>query len=148
MIDSSHKRHFAKAVTWRIVGTLDTMLLAWLISGNPMIGFKIGLTEVATKMFLYYLHERVWYRINLSKEGVLRESKKRHFAKTVTWRLVGSMDTMLVAWIISGNPFIGLKVGLAEITTKMILYYIHERVWYRYNFGLEAKRIERERNEQ
>jgi uncharacterized membrane protein len=148
MIDSSHKRHLAKAVTWRIIGTLDTMLLAWLISGNPMIGFKIGLTEVATKMFLYYLHERVWYKINLSKEGILRESKKRHFAKTVTWRMVGSMDTMLIAWIISGNPFIGLKVGLAEVTTKMILYYIHERIWYRYNFGIETKRIERERNGQ
>ncbi len=136
MIDKSHKRHVAKAITWRVIGTIDTMLLAWLISGNPMTGFKIGMTEFATKFFLYYLHERVWFKINLSKDGVLRESKKRHFAKTVTWRLVGSMDTMLVAWFISGNPFIGLKVGLAEISTKMILYYIHERVWYRSKFGL------------
>jgi uncharacterized membrane protein len=136
MIDKSHKRHVAKAITWRVIGTIDTILLAWLISGNPMTGFKIGMTEFATKFFLYYLHERVWFKINLSKDGVLRESKKRHFAKTVTWRLVGSMDTMLVAWFISGNPFIGLKVGLAEISTKMILYYIHERVWYRSKFGL------------
>lgn len=136
MIDKSHKRHIAKAVTWRIVGTIDTMLLAWLISGNPMIGLKIGLSELATKMFLYYLHERVWFKINLSKEGILRESRKRHIAKTITWRMVGTIDTMLIAWFISGNPFIGLKVGLAEISTKMILYYLHERVWYRSKFGL------------
>jgi len=136
MIDKSHHRHIAKAITWRVVGTIDTMLLAWFISGNPMIGFKIGMTEFATKFILYYLHERVWFKINLSKEGILRESKKRHFAKTVTWRIVGSIDTMMVAWFISGNPFIGLKVGLAEVSTKMILYYIHERVWYRSKFGL------------
>lgn len=139
MIDQSHKRHIAKAITWRIVGTIDTMLLAWLISGNPLIGLKIGLSELLTKMFLYYLHERVWFKINLSKDGILRESRKRHIAKTVTWRMVGTLDTMLVAWFISGNPFIGLKVGLAEISTKMILYYLHERVWYRSKFGLQTK---------
>lgn len=139
MIDRSHKRHIAKAITWRIVGTIDTMLLAWLISGNPLIGLKIGLSELLTKMFLYYLHERVWFKINLSKDGILRESRKRHIAKTVTWRMVGTLDTMLVAWFISGNPFIGLKVGLAEISTKMILYYLHERVWYRSKFGLQTK---------
>lgn len=137
MIDSSHKRHLAKTITWRIVGTLDTMLLAWLISGNPMIGFKIGLTEVATKMILYYLHERIWHKINLTKEGIIKESRKRHILKTISWRIVGSLDTMLVAWIISGNPFIGLKVGLAEISTKMILYYFHERVWYYYTVKKE-----------
>nr|WP_294776591.1 DUF2061 domain-containing protein [uncultured Flavobacterium sp.] len=139
MIDQSHKRHIAKAITWRIVGTIDTMLLAWLISGNPLIGLKIGLSELLTKMFLYYLHERAWFKINLSKDGILRESRKRHIAKTVTWRMVGTLDTMLVAWFISGNPFIGLKVGLAEISTKMILYYLHERVWYRSKFGLQTK---------
>jgi uncharacterized membrane protein len=147
MIDSSHKRHALKAVTWRIVGTIDTMLLAWLISGNPMIGFKIGLSELATKMILYYFHERVWFKINLSKDGVQLESRKRHIAKTVTWRLVGSIDTMLLAWFISGNPFVGMQVGLAEVLTKMILYYFHERLWYRYNFGVENKRKEKLKNE-
>lgn len=40
--DTSHKRHIAKAITWRIIGTLDTMALAWLISGNPLTGVKVG----------------------------------------------------------------------------------------------------------
>ncbi len=139
MRDASHKRHIAKAVTWRLVGTVDTILLSWFITGNPLTGLKIGLAEVITKMVLYYLHERVWFKVNLSKNGVALESRKRHLAKTVTWRLVGTMDTMVLSWIISGNPVMGLKIGLAELLTKMILYYFHERIWYRSRFGLTKK---------
>jgi len=64
-------------------------------------------------------------------------SHKRHVMKTITWRLVGTIDTILIGWVISGNPLIGLKIGSVEIITKMILYYLHERVWYRTNFGVK-----------
>lgn len=139
MSDSSHKRHIAKAVTWRILGTIDTMVLAWIISGDPMIGLKVGLAEVLTKMVLYYLHERIWFRVNLTKNGKLLESRKRHLAKAVTWRFFGTIDTMLLAWLISGSPVVGMKVGLTEVITKIALYYLHERVWYRINFGLPQR---------
>lgn len=136
MKDPSRKRHIAKALTWRIVGSVDTVFLSWLITGNPMTGLKIGYAEVITKMVLYYLHERVWFNINLSKSGLVRESKMRHLAKTVTWRMVGTADTMVLAWLLTGNPLTGVKIGLAELLTKMILYYIHERIWYRIDYGL------------
>ncbi|MBU2938050.1 DUF2061 domain-containing protein [Lacinutrix sp. C3R15] len=136
MADISYKRHIAKTITWRFVGTIDTIILSWIISGDPFTGLKIGFAEVITKMTLYYLHERVWFKINLSKEGEVLESRKRHIAKTVTWRFIGTMDTMLLAWLISGDPLTGLKIGFAEVVTKMLLYYLHERVWYKINFGL------------
>jgi uncharacterized membrane protein len=139
-LDRSKKRHLLKTVSWRIVGTLDTIILSWIISGNPLTGFKIGIAEVITKMVLYYFHERAWFKINLTKDGQMLESRKRHIAKTFTWRLVGTMDTMLLAWIISGNPMIGLKIGFAEVITKMLLYYLHERAWYRVNYGVENLR--------
>ena len=63
--DPSVKRHFAKTITWRIVGTLDTMIIGWLITGNPITGLKIGGIEVITKMILYYCHERIWFKLNL-----------------------------------------------------------------------------------
>jgi len=65
--------------------------------------------------------------------------RKRHIAKTITWRLVGTLDTMLLGWIISGDPMIGVKIGFLELFTKMILYYFHERVWYRSDFGIKNK---------
>lgn len=142
----SYKRHIAKSITWRIIGTLDTILLAWLISGDPLTGLQIGFAEVVTKMLLYYLHERVWFRIRagITKNG---DSKKRHIAKTITWRIVGTIDTMILAWVISGDPMVGLKVGGAEVVTKMILYYLHERGWYKIDYGLKQRR-ERIKKEQ
>ncbi|SDR78235.1 DUF2061 domain-containing protein [Christiangramia echinicola] len=136
---SSHKRHIAKSVTWRLIGTIDTILLSWLITGNPYTGLKIGFSEVVTKMLLYYFHERIWFNV---KAGVTEngDSRKRHIAKTFTWRAVGTLDTMLLAWWISGDPFTGLKIGGVELITKMILYYLHERVWYKIDFGLKKRR--------
>lgn len=66
-------------------------------------------------------------------------SHKRHVMKTITWRLVGTIDTILIVWVVSGNPLIGLKIGSVETITKMILYYLHERVWYKTNFGVRKK---------
>jgi uncharacterized membrane protein len=133
--DPSYKRHLAKTITWRTVGTLDTIVLSWLITGNPFMGLKIGFSEVVTKMVLYYLHERVWYRIGI------QESRKRHLIKTISWRAIGTLDTIMLSWFITGNPLTGLKIGLAEVFTKMVLYYLHERVWYRINFGLPGRKM-------
>ena len=130
MAKVSHKRHIAKTITWRILGTIDTIVISWIITGNPFTGLKIGFSEVFTKMVLYYLHERLWIRLPIP------ESKKRHLVKTFSWRFIGTMDTILLSWIISGNPVTGLKIGGVEVITKMILYYVHERIWYRINFGI------------
>ena len=131
MRDNSRKRHIAKAVTWRLVGTLDTILLSWIISGNPMTGLKIGLAEVLTKMFLYYFHERFWFKLRFNN------SNQRHLLKTITWRILGTLDTMLLAWFITGDPLTGLQIGLTEVLTKMLLYFFHEKAWHKINYGLE-----------
>ena len=60
----SKKRHLAKALSWRTLGTIDTMMIGWLVSGDPMIGVSIGSIEVVTKIFLYYAHERAWYKFS------------------------------------------------------------------------------------
>jgi uncharacterized membrane protein len=64
----SYKRHILKTISWRIIGTIDTMILSWFITGSWKWGLAIGRTEVMTKMILYYLHERIWYRY--SKIGI------------------------------------------------------------------------------
>ena len=67
-------------------------------------------------------------------------SKKRHIVKTITWRIVGTLDTFLLSWLITGSIKIGAAIGGIEIITKMILYYFHERAWYRFSrFGINDK---------
>ena len=58
----------AKAVTWRAVGTLDTVLIGWFVSGDFAIGASIGGLELVTKTFLYYFHERIWYQCRYGVE--------------------------------------------------------------------------------
>jgi len=66
-------------------------------------------------------------------------SRARHIAKTITWRIVGTVDTILLGWLITGNPMVGIKIGFVELLTKMILYYAHERIWYKSKFGITMK---------
>jgi uncharacterized membrane protein len=130
----AEKRHLAKAITWRVVGTIDTFILSWIVTDNPLLGFKIGVSEVITKMTLYYFHERVWFNIKFDN------SRLRHIFKTITWRIVGTLDTLFIAWILSGDIIVGMTIGGIEVITKMILYYLHERVWYRSDWGIEVIR--------
>jgi len=60
----SYKRHVAKTISWRIIGTLDTMILSAFITGSWEMGLTIGSIEVITKMGLYFLHERAWYKFS------------------------------------------------------------------------------------
>jgi uncharacterized membrane protein len=65
--------------------------------------------------------------------------KKRHIAKTITWRIVGTLDTMFVGYLITGDVKVGLSIGGVEVISKMFLYYLHERVWYKSKFGVDGK---------
>ena len=74
-------------------------------------------------------------------------SVKRHVAKTITWRIVGTLDTMVIGWLITGNPVTGLKIGGIEMFTKMILYFIHERIWFKLNLGLPHRETNKNKEE-
>jgi len=65
--EEKHYRSLLKAVSWRLLGTFDTIVLAWLITGHPGEAFSIGLAELLTKTLLYYLHERAWNRARIGR---------------------------------------------------------------------------------
>jgi uncharacterized membrane protein len=56
-------RSLAKAISWRVTGTIDTFLISWLITGQPIVALSISAVEVLTKVGLFWLHERVWNRV-------------------------------------------------------------------------------------
>ena len=127
------KRHLVKTISWRIIGTLDTVFISFFITGEISYGLKIGAFELISKMLLYYFHERLWFR------SKIKNSNKRHIIKTFSWRFIGTLDTFTISWIITGNLFAGVKIGLVETISKMILYFCHEKLWYRINFGLNRR---------
>ncbi len=69
-MDSEHtKRSILKTITWRITASLDTFVIAWIITGNWKMGGSIAGIEVITKMFFYYFHERIWNKIKWGKKS-------------------------------------------------------------------------------
>ena len=61
------KRTLAKTMTWRITASLKTFLIAWILTGDLLIGGSIGSIEAIAKIFLFYYHERIWNNINWGK---------------------------------------------------------------------------------
>jgi uncharacterized membrane protein len=56
----AHTRSLVKAVTWRVVGSLDTFVISWVVTGKlKYAGIILGI-ETFTKIGIYYLHEQFW----------------------------------------------------------------------------------------
>jgi uncharacterized membrane protein len=147
------RRSIAKAFSWRFVGTIDTLILSYLLITylGPLFGLErskadvlhtvsyIAMTEVVTKTALYFLHERFWVWLSWGTSVVDGERKETYALstiKTATWRTLASLDTMMLAWLFTGNISISLSIGGLEVITKLILYFFHERIWSHIGFGI------------
>ena len=153
------KRHITKALSWRIIASVDTWIIGWflityageitLFNNNlePKIknnavkaATAITFLELTTKTLLYYIHERVWYKLGWSNIN----QKYRHLIKTFSWRLIGAIDTILLVFIVfyfmfsstQGAAAVAISMFSIEVITKMFLYYFHERMWFISNWGV------------
>lgn len=64
--------------------------------------------------------------------------RKRHIAKTISYRIISTLIGFIIMWIASGSIKIGAAFGVVELIYKPIQYYIHERVWYKWiKYGLK-----------
>ena len=63
-----HYRSLAKAISWRVTGTVDTVLISYLITGQIRWALSIGFVELFTKVALYYAHERLWNKISFGRK--------------------------------------------------------------------------------
>lgn len=61
-------RSFVKALSWRAIGTLDTLVISYLLTGKFGLAASIATIDFVTKMILYFFHERMWNTINWGKK--------------------------------------------------------------------------------
>lgn len=66
---------------------------------------------------------------------------KRHIVKTVTWRIIGTLDTIIIGSLLTGSKTVGVSIGGLELITKTVLYYMHERIWYKSKYGIIKNEI-------
>ena len=134
------KRSLIKSLTWRLLGSIDTFILSLIIINYSSEKYSYDLAlyiasfEIITKTILYYFHERIW---NIFKIGRLKEKVKRgrSLFKAMTWRVIASLDTFFLSYIITGRFDWATSIAIFEIITKAIIYYFHERAWNRVKWG-------------
>ena len=140
MMIITKKRSLIKSLTWRLLGSIDTFILSLIIINYSSEKYSYDLAlyiasfEIITKTILYYFHERIW---NIFKIGRLKEKVKRgrSLFKAMTWRIIASLDTFFLSYIITGRFDWATSIAIFEIITKAIIYYFHERAWNRVKWG-------------
>lgn len=65
----------------------------------------------------------------------MNDSNNRSIAKTISWRLTGSFSTFMISYLILGSFSIASSIAIIQIIANTILYYLHERVWNKINWG-------------
>jgi uncharacterized membrane protein len=73
----------------------------------------------------------------LLRQRSSKESMSRSIVKAISWRILGTIDTVLIAFFMSGKWRLALSIGFAEWISKMILYILHERLWCNINWGVK-----------
>ncbi|QEG23339.1 DUF2061 domain-containing protein [Mariniblastus fucicola] len=151
----SHARSLIKGISWRIVATMDTILIVAIVTKysegkmNLDHAIKIGLYEFLIKYVIYYLHERIWEYVR-SGDGL---EKSRTLKKAISWRIVATTMTFIIAAVVLNNGAasesvesgsddvesnvarVALAIAVIEFFTKFILYYVHERIWAKIPLG-------------
>ncbi len=133
-------RSILKSISYRIIGFINTFLISFSViyygSGNfdTTSPFYVALVVFFLKMITYYFHERVW---NLYKYGRLNQKviRLRSFLKALTWRLAASTITFISAILITSNLNWTKSIVIFEIMNGILIYYIHERVWNKIQWG-------------
>ena len=125
----TNRRSMVKALTWRVIASLDTTVIAYFVTGGDIKkAVAIGGFEVLTKMVIYFFHERTWNKIKWGKRiedlpGVkTADTKRRSVVKATTWRILGTLDTFILSNVLTKN--VKHATGIASI-----LYFFHERLW-------------------
>ena len=114
--------------------------MALIFFGKAEVG-RVSLLvvfETLIKMLIYSVHERVWFRLSTNLGHRLR-----HIAKAITWRILASGTTFLLALAFFSAHEDAMEkatfVALIESVLKLLFYYGHEEAWYRINLGLNNR---------
>ena len=134
----AHLRSLVKAVSWRFVGSMDTFIISFVLTGNLVWAGSIASAETLTKIVLFYLHERIWRRVAWGKDD---GHHLRAVVKGASWRAVGTADTFMLSWLITGHLGSAASIASVETFTKIALFYVHEQLWARLPWGRAAPRV-------
>ncbi len=75
------------------------------------------------------------------KANIIVESRLRSVLKAVSWRVLATLTTMVIAYFVTGNVGDALKIGSVEVVVKLVIFYLHERTWAQLSLGAVRKML-------
>lgn len=113
----------------------NDVLLYVYVMVSTLADFVVHISELAYRAFLR-TRKALFFMSKLKK---MKEKTYRSIAKTISWRTIGTIDTVLISWFVIGDITWAMSIGGVELFTKMGLYFLHERTWNKIKFGKEDK---------
>lgn len=132
-------RSISKVVSWRIIMTISHVINGLLVSGSIAIAAQIAGMAAIINSVLFWIHERVWNRIEWKREQnqkiKFNEKQPRTISKVVSWRIIITISNFAIPFFTTGDYTKALAFMTIATFVNMGLYWVHERVWNRVIWG-------------
>ncbi|MEX0335997.1 DUF2061 domain-containing protein [Vibrio tubiashii] len=115
-----------KTITFAAIHFTIAFTVAYLLTGDILIGSLIAMIEPSVNTVAFYIHERVW-----SKSKLLSNLSRSAKIKTTSFAVVHFSVAFGVVYLMTGDAFVGGIMAAIEPSINTVAYYFHEKVWLR-----------------
>ncbi|MBD1572469.1 DUF2061 domain-containing protein [Vibrio sp. S17_S38] len=115
-----------KTLTFAVLHFSVAFTLAYLLTGDIILGSLIAMIEPMVNTVAFYFHDKVWQRNKLLKIALQAPSKK-----TMSFAVLHFSVAFLVTYLLTGDAFIGGLMATIEPSVNTVVFYFHERFWQR-----------------
>ncbi|PWI33490.1 hypothetical protein DI392_08440 [Vibrio albus] len=115
-----------KTITFAAIHFSIATTVAYLLTGDILIGSLIAMIEPSINTVAFYFHEKAWQKIPF-----LRRRQANTQVKTISFAVIHFSVAFTVAYVLTGNALIGGLMALIEPTINSFAYYFHEKAWLR-----------------
>ncbi|AIW15130.1 DUF2061 domain-containing protein [Vibrio tubiashii] len=115
-----------KTITFATIHFTIAFTVAYLLTGDILIGSLIAMIEPSVNTVAFYIHERVW-----SKSKLLSNLSRSAKIKTTSFAIVHFSVAFGVVYLMTGDAFVGGIMAAIEPSINTVAYYFHEKVWLR-----------------
>ncbi len=124
-----------KTITFAGLHFTIALTVAYLLTGNFLLGGLIALIEPGVNTVAFYFHEKVW-----QKAPLLKRYQGQTRIKTASFAVVHFNVAFFITFLLTGDAFIGGIMAMIEPAINTVAYYFHEKVWLRRDqlFGAAA----------
>jgi len=124
MTKDSHKKSILKSIIWRILGVIVLATVVYLYTRQWITTGLITVIHHATFLLVFYLHERLWFKIK-KFSGALRR-----IIKAFTYEIILGMGLGgLIVLLVTGQWSRVTQITITYTAIKLIMYYFYEKIW-------------------